>query len=355
MSPVRRGDVLASLLCAAALAACGGDAERPGAPRPAVADAGGGTGAPPAADLVVYYAWDDDVARVVLEAFAAESGASVDGMRRSIRHLVKIVEAEAEAPVASVLMSGSAASYEMLEAAGLLEAYRPAGAEAIPGEFRDPAGAWTGIYVGVIGFATDARQAPRPPRSYRDLLEMDLPHGLSYANPAASGTAYTFLLGLIAVSGEEEAFRFLGGLHGRVVEYPSGGAVPVRLVQMQEATAAIAFAHDILRARQRDPHVVLSFPEEGTGWEIGAAALLRRAPDSALGRRFLDFLVRPGTQELFWRRGGMPVYPTHPAATPPPGAPPLASLRRARLDPVEAGRRWDERALRWNRLFPRRR
>jgi iron(III) transport system substrate-binding protein len=306
-------------------------------------------------DLVVYHSWDDEVAQVLLDAFSAEAGLSVSGMRRSSRHLVKIVEAEADAPVASVIMAGSIPSYEMLKQAGLLQIYRPAGADALPSEFRDPDETWTGIYLGVIGFGTDPAQVHTAPRSFDDLKKIDFPRGLVYANPATSGTAYTFLLGLIALRGEEGAFAYLDELHPRVVEIPSGGSMAVRLVELKEASVAVAFAHDILRARARGFDLTLSFPEEGSGWEVGGAALLRGAPSPELGRKFLDFLVRPETQEMIWRRGGMPVYPTHPKARPPPDAPRLSSIRRVKIDFVEAGHRWDRRAKRWNRRFPRNR
>jgi iron(III) transport system substrate-binding protein len=106
--------------------------------------------AQPSADLVVYHSWDDEVADVLFDAFAAREGVKVSGMRRSSRHVVKIIEAEADSPVASVIMAGSVPSYEMLKRAGLLQIYRPKGADAIPGEFRDPDETWTGIYLGVI-------------------------------------------------------------------------------------------------------------------------------------------------------------------------------------------------------------
>lgn len=307
------------------------------------------------ADLVVYHSWDDEVARVVLNTFAAREGVKVDGMRRSSRHVVKIIEAEADAPVASVIMAGSAPSYEMLKKAGLLQIYRPRGADAIPGEFRDPDETWTGIYLGVIGFGTDAGPGESVPHSFADLRDMNFPRGVTYANPATSGTTYTFLLGLISLFGEEGAFSYLDELHPAVVEIPSGGSMTVRLVELKEATVAVAFAHDILRARERGFDLTLSFPKEGSGWEVGGAALLRGAPNPELGRKFLDFLVQPETQEMIWKKGGMPVYPTHPRAAPPPEAPPLSSIKRVKIDFVKAGHRWDRRAVRWNRRFPRHR
>jgi len=133
-------------------------------------------------DLMVYYSWDDEVARVLLDAFAKESGTKVNGMRRSTRHLVKVIEAEMESPVATVILGGPAPSYQLLKQAGLLHAYRAIGSEDIPVRFRDPDGMWTGIYLGVIGFGTDIRQTRRVPRSWEELLHMDLPRGVAYAN-----------------------------------------------------------------------------------------------------------------------------------------------------------------------------
>jgi iron(III) transport system substrate-binding protein len=314
------------------------------------------SGCPPALagdKLVVYHSWDDDAARPLLKAFQDETGIAVRAMRRSTRHLVKLIEAERDAPVASVVMAGSAPSYEMLKAAGLLEPYHPAGVEAIPIEFRDPDDHWFGFYLGVLAFASDRRRVPVPPTSFEDLLTLALPNGVCYSNPATSGTAYTFLISLIALKGEEPAFGYLERLHPRVVEVPSGGSMSVRLVDLGAADVAVAFAHDVLRLAKRNPDLVLSLPAEGTGWEVGAAALLKDAPSPQAGKLFLDFLARPDIQERIATDGAMPVFPTHPKAASPEAMPALPSIRRLALDAVEAGQHWDERCLRWNRQFPR--
>ncbi len=303
-------------------------------------------------EFVVYHSWDDAVARVVLDAFTTETGIEARAMRRSSRHIVKIIEAERDAPVASVLMAGPAASYLMLKAAGLLAAYRPESADAIPAAYRDPDDTWTGIYIGVLAFGSVGLDPP--PRSFDDLISLSLPKGVTYSNPATSGTAYTFLLALIALRGEAGAFAFLQQLHHRVVEVPTGGATTLRLVELGEADVAVAFAHDVVRIQRRLPTMLLSFPAEGTGWEVGAAGLLAHAPRPEAGKRFLDFLARPATQELFAVKGHMPVYPTHPDAAAPAGMPPLAEVVRVPIDLTQASQRWDARALRWNRQFPRR-
>jgi len=304
-------------------------------------------------EFVVYHSWDDEAARVVIDAFTTETGIEARAMRRSSRHIVKIIEAEADRPVASVLMAGPAESYLMLKQAGLLMPYRPHGSEAIPAAFRDPDDTWIGIYLGVLAFGSVGLDPP--PRSFDDLVEMSLSKGVTYSNPATSGTAYTFLLTLVALRGEQGAFAYLARLHPRVIEVPSGGAMTLKLVELGEADVAVAFAHDVVRAQRRMPTLLLSFPAEGTGWEVGGAALVAHAPRPEAGRLFLDFLVRPATQELFATRGHMPVYPTQPDAARPAGMPQLSVIARVPIDLPEAARRWDARALQWNRQFPRRR
>lgn len=304
-------------------------------------------------EFVVYHSWDDAVARVVLDAFTTETGIEVRAMRRSSRHIVKIIEAERGEPVASVLMAGQAQSYLLLKGAELLQPYRPEGAEAIPEAFRDPDDTWTGIYIGLLAFGSVGLDPP--PRAFDDLTALSLPKGVTYSNPATSGTAYTFLLSLIALRGEQGAFAYLERLHHRVVEVPNGGATTLRLVELGEADVAVAFAHDVVRAQRRVPTLLLSFPAEGTGWEVGGAGLLVGAPRPEAGKKFLDFLARPATQELFATKGAMPVYPTHPEAASPAGMPPLAEVKRVDIDLAGSSQRWDSRAIRWNRKFPRRR
>src|SRR4029434_9851652 len=44
--------------------------------------------------------------------------------------------------------------------------------------------------------------------------------------------------------------------------------------------------------------IVLSFPQEGTGWEIGGMALLKGAKHANIAQAWFDWALEPATQEL---------------------------------------------------------
>jgi iron(III) transport system substrate-binding protein len=302
-----------------------------------------------AGDLTVYYSWGDREAAAVLDAFEGSSGLSVDRMRRSSRTIIKILELERDAPVASVLMGGPISAYLMGVDAGLFEAYSPAGIESYPPELEDPNHVWHAIAAGVIGFGTDPSLAIEPPTSWDDLLDDRFRGRVVYGDPTTSGAGYTIVAALIGLYGEDEAYSYLARLDDNVSYYTEGGATAAHLARLGIGGVGIAFLHDLagLTPRAGETRLILTVPEEGTGWELGCAALIADAPNREAGQQLLDFLLTPEAQELLWREVGLPMYPVHPDAISPPAVPPFDSFPRVPMNWESVSNAWDERARRW--------
>ena len=89
---------------------------------------------------------------------------------------------------------------------------------------------------------------------------------------------------------QDATFEYLTALNENVAEYTASGSAPVEAVAAGTATVGVVFAHDCVAAiadGARD--LVLSFPKEGTGSEIGATAVIKGGPD-ARGRKEVDRL-----------------------------------------------------------------
>ena len=70
-----------------------------------------------------------------------------------------------------------------------------AAAEAIPEQYKDADGNWTGVYVGALGFCSNVdvldELGVEAPTSWDDLLAPELEGFVAMAHPATSGTAFT--------------------------------------------------------------------------------------------------------------------------------------------------------------------
>ena len=117
-------------------------------------------------------------------------------------------------PQFDIWWGGPIDSFIAAKAEGLLEAYNsPNLANLIdPRLMKDPDNTWAGIYVGSLGFASNKnfleKHQLKPPQSWDDLLNPAFKGQLVIAHPASSGTAYTALITVLQIKGEEKGWDY---------------------------------------------------------------------------------------------------------------------------------------------------
>lgn len=188
---------------------------------------------------------------------------------------------------------------------GLLEAYQsPNYANIInPKLMLDPDGNWVGIYVGSLGFGTNTeflKNNPnvQAPTSMDDLLKPEFKGQIYMAHPATSGTAYTFVCTILQQKGEEAGWEYLKKFAQNVAQFTKSGAAPVQSVGQGEGALGIVFSHDIVAGIEKGLPLELSFPAEGTGYEIGGMGLIKGAKNMENAKAWFDWALEPSTQEL---------------------------------------------------------
>ncbi|CEI82085.1 MULTISPECIES: ABC transporter substrate-binding protein [Oceanobacillus] len=314
---------------------------------------GADEGDSPSGTLTVYSAFNEDHAIAAMERFQEETGINVDMVRLSAGEILAKVRAEKDNPQADIWFGGPADTFEAAKTEDLLHSYHSEVAEDISEEYKDPEGDWTGIYVGAIGFATNQNFLDEnnleAPTSWDDLLDPAYNNEIVMAHPSSSGTAYTALYSTLrAKGGDEEGFAYLEELHPQIQQYTTSGSAPGRMVGLNEVGAGILFAHDIIKFQQEGfDDIVLSFPEEGTGFEVGAVAIIEGAPNEELAQEFIDWAAGVSAQEVGHEANSFQSL-THPDATPPEGTPDLDEINLIDSDPKEAGERRQEILDRWD-------
>jgi iron(III) transport system substrate-binding protein len=159
-----------------------------------------------------------------------------------------------------------------------------------------------GIYSGPLGFGYNpellAKKKLAVPRGWADLLKPEYKGDIQVANPASSGTAYTMIATLVQLMGEDKAFDYLKGLHRNVSQYTRSGTAPIKAVARGETAVSISFVHDGPQEKMAGFPLETVTPVEGTGAEIGSMSIIKGARNLEAAKKFYEFCLTPGAQEL---------------------------------------------------------
>lgn len=283
------------------LAAC------PAPPPPAAAPAaGGGEAAAASTELSLLCTpqvqWCEGMKA---EFEKANPGITVNFVRMSSGESLTRLRNEKDNPQFDIWWGGPIDSFIAAKQEGLLEQYNSPNMGNIkdPSLMKDADNYWAGIYVGSLGFATNKEWlAENPgveaPTSWDDLLKPEFQGQLMVAHPSSSGTSYTALCTVLQIKGEEAGWEFLKSYANQVLQFTKSGSAPGRFVGQGEAAVGIVFSHDIVAEIQKGSPLLLTFPAEGTGYEVGGMGIIKGAKHLDAAQKWFDWALEPATQEL---------------------------------------------------------
>jgi iron(III) transport system substrate-binding protein len=240
------------------------------------------------------------------QEFEAKYGITVNYVRMSSGEALARVQAEKDNPQFDIWWGGPIDSFVAAKGEGLLEPYDSPNYANLtdPVKMKDVDNQWVGIYVGTLGFATNtdwlaANPGVEAPTSWDDLLKPEFTGQVMVAHPSSSGTSYTALATILQLRGEEAGWEYLQKYDAQMAQYTKSGAAPAKFVGQGEAAVAIVFSHDIVNEIENNKlPLVLTFPEEGTGYEIGGMALLKGAKNMQAAKLWFDWALTPEAQAL---------------------------------------------------------
>lgn len=239
----------------------------------------------------------EDLCRGWADEFTLSTGIEVAMVRLSTGEALARITAPGAVVEYDVWHGGPAESYVLAAASGRLSPYRPVGADTIPTRYRDPGDAWTGTYLGVLGFCSNRAALDRlgvaAPTSWDDLLAPRLRGHIAVPNPVTSGTGYSLVwTQRLRLGDEDAALAWLRHLNRSVLMYTTSGMAPARMVGRGEAAVAVTFSQHCAKAHDEGmSDLVVTYPADGTGFEVGAVAVLAGARDPEAARRYVDFAV----------------------------------------------------------------
>ncbi|MEA3351789.1 MAG: ABC transporter substrate-binding protein [Chloroflexota bacterium] len=272
--------------------------------------------------LTILCGMQEDWCQAAVQAFEAETGIETSMVRMSSGEALARLQAEKGAPSFDVWYGGPSLGPGAAVEDGLIEAYVPENSSFIPEVLKDPNGVWTGIYVGALGFCSNpemlAELGAEAPTSWQDLLDPVYAGNIAIADQRTSGTAVTAGGTLVAIEGsEDDALTYLSDLDANIFQYTKSGSAPGRMASAGEVAVAIIFSHDCVKFQlETGVELTVTFPEEGTGYEIGQVSLIADANNPEAAKVFIEWALTAAAQELAAPVGSFQI-PTNPDAQVP--------------------------------------
>lgn len=265
--------------------------------------------------VTAYTTLDEELARKLFIAFSDETGIKVDWIRLSTGECVARLEAEKRNPHASIWFGGVGLGHIEARNKGLTEAYRSPYA-LMPIQFRDPEFYWTGLYASPLCFESNTDKLKQyglePPRSWKDLIKPEYRNHIQMANPGSSGTSYNIISTLIQIFGEEEAFSFLDKLDANITHYSRSGLAPGKNMSIGEVAIAIGYTHDALNLKKEGYPIEITFPSEGTGYEIASISRIKNSPEKEIkaAETFFDWALQEHATKILASHNVVPFHKT---------------------------------------------
>jgi iron(III) transport system substrate-binding protein len=114
------------------------------------------------------------------------------------------------------------------------------------------------------------------------------------SNPASSGTGFLSVSSILQNSPtEEEGWAYLDKLNQNVAQYMHSGSKPCKAAGQGEFPIGISFDYRAVKQKNDGEPIEPVFPVEGSGWDVEANALIKKAEIKDVSKTFLDWAISP--------------------------------------------------------------
>lgn len=323
--------LVAALLAASLLAACGG----------------------PAPDVVLYVALDREHSEPIVAAYEEATGKRVEAFydvesNKSVG-LRRRLQAEAANPRCDVFWNNEAVQTVLLAEAGLLQPYESPNGSDVPDHLKDEAGLWTGFATRarVLIVNTDAVPEGDRPVGWPSFLEPGASGRAGMAKPLTGTTAAH--AGVVIARDGWEAYRdLLAAMRANGVHFGPGNAHLMRLVRTGELAFGWTDTDDYRAAETGDFPVAMIVPGQQPGGEglvtiPNTVSMVAGAPHPEAARELIDFLLSRKVEKML-AHGPSVQIPVRDDVERPDHVLRLSDWRVAEIDWGAAGRAYADHA-----------
>ncbi|WP_036225000.1 ABC transporter substrate-binding protein [Mesoaciditoga lauensis] len=253
------------------------------------------------AELIIYSSVDEANARKILNAFSRETGIKVKFVFLSSGPALARLEAEKDNPQADVWFGAPMANHIIAKERGLTQPYKTLSVYGIDPSFYDVDGYYHTFYMNPLGFGINLKVLEQikadMPKSYQDLLKPEYKNMIVYPNPQTSGTAYSFMTGLIKLYGEKGMVSYLKKLAKNVQTYTQHGTGPSKVIGIGQAAIGIQFTPAFFQFKDEGYPIEVVFPKEGVPYESACVSIVKGAKHLKEAHALVDWLISKKGQQ----------------------------------------------------------
>jgi ABC-type Fe3+ transport system substrate-binding protein len=225
------------------------------------------------------------------------------------------VRAWGDKPDADVFLGGGAPAHEVLKKEGMIVPYKPKESDMVPAEWqgmkvKDAGDYWACFSPWIVTnlYNEKVLKALRlpPPKTWKDLLNPIYRGNIVQTLPYASGTQHEVVEILLQGFGEKEGWAYNRILAAQLSRFSTGSTDTTHLVSRGEAPIGIAQPQMNAMVARKDGYPVRDLLPDKTILVPEAVALLKNAPNEAVGKIFLDWLFSMEGQKYVIEGGYFP-------------------------------------------------
>jgi len=202
-------------------------------------------------------------------------------------------------PDADIFLGAGAPAHEVLKKEGRVVPYKPKDWNMVPAEWngmkvKDDAGYWTCFAPWIVTNLYNERVLKAlklpPPKTWKELLNPIYRGNIVQTLPYASGTVHEVVEILLQGFGEKEGWAMNRLLAAQLARFSTGSTDTTHLTSRGEAPIGIAQPQMNAMVARKDGYPVRDLLPDKTILVPEAVALLKNAPNEAVGKIFLDWL-----------------------------------------------------------------
>jgi ABC-type Fe3+ transport system substrate-binding protein len=225
------------------------------------------------------------------------------------------VRAWGDKPDADVFLGAGAPAHELMKQEGLIVPYKPKDSDKVPAEWngmkvKDAEDYWACFSPWIVTNLYNEKVLKKlrlpPPKTWYDILDPIYRGNVVHTLPYASGTMHEVTEILLQGYGEKEGWAILRRMAAQLDRFSTGSTDTTQMVNRGEVPIGIAQPQMNAMVARKDGYPVADLLPDKTILVPEAVALLKNAPNEAVGKIFLDWLFSMEGQKYVLEGGYFP-------------------------------------------------
>ena len=209
------------------------------------------------------------------------------------------VRAWKDKPDADIFLGAGAPAHEVLKQENMIVPYKPKDWDKIPEAWhgmkvKDKEGYWTCFAPWIVTNLYNEKVLKKlrlpPPKTWKDLVNPIYRGNIVHTLPYASGTMHETAEIVLQAFGEKEGWAYLRLLAAQLARFSTGSTDTTHITSRGEVPIGIAQPQMNAMVARRDGYPVRDLLPDKTILVPEAVALIKNAPNEAVGKIFLDWV-----------------------------------------------------------------